>query len=112
MKKRLLTVVTFLLFSLSGCVNVVSSIEQVPEQYRDDYVYFHQIQIGMSRSDSYIILGDPGYGDSPLKVRWSVYEDDPMGGLEIIYIDDKVARLTFARFADPSFSFIIRKSTK
>ena len=109
--KRLVSIFFLLGLALlnSGCVNVIArSVEDVPAEYQADYLHMIQIKLGMSRKDSYKILGDPGIDGTPLKVRWKVYEDDPAGCIEIIYWDEKVVKATFARFADPSFGFSIK----
>ncbi len=96
---------------LTSCgVNMVSSINQIPEKYRAEAVKVNTIEVGMKRKRVHAILGKPHKSVSNIKDRWQVYSDDKIGGVEIIYLNDKVGKVVFARHTKPKFGFVKRES--
>ena len=61
----------------------------------------------MGQETVHSILGPPNTSAlGGMKERWQVYEDDPLGGVEIIFLKGSVARVTFSRFKSPSFRIV------
>jgi len=92
---------------LVGCATIYEDAQSVPEPYRAAAMRVDSIEIGMGQETVHSILGPPNTSAlGGMKERWRVYEDDPLGGVEIIFLKGAVARVTFSRFKSPSFGIV------